>query len=61
MRKLPVLDGILYESPGPWAPTEEIERALREMRQLPLTQGRQDEIKVLEQEVARRRGLEAAE
>lgn len=53
-QQIPLIDAILYDSPGLGASTVELERALNEMNALPPTIARQREIAEIRAELARR-------
>lgn len=54
MNDIPEFDGILYDIPSPAAPTPILERALRELKELPPTRLRKKDIELLERELAER-------
>lgn len=60
MNDIPEFDNILYETPSPGEPTPVLERALRELKELPPTRWRLASIAMLEQELASRAADETA-
>lgn len=54
MNNIPEFDGIIYDIPSPAAPTSELERAVRELKELPPTPVRKKDIELIERELADR-------